>query len=68
MALVRELLRGEYLDKKENVLFIGNPGAGKTYLICALAFSAFAQGWKGRSKREAGPVENRDTWVINTGV
>ena len=26
--LVRELLRGEYLDKKENVLFIGNPGTG----------------------------------------
>ncbi len=43
-ALVRELLRGEYLDKKENVLFIGNPGTGKTHLVCALAFSACAQG------------------------
>ena len=42
--LVRELLRGEYLDKKENVLFIGNPGTGKTHLVCALAFSACAQG------------------------
>jgi len=41
--LVRELLRGEYLDKKENVLFIGNPGTGKTHLVCALAFSVCAQ-------------------------
>jgi len=43
-ALVRELLRGEYLDKRENVLVIGNPGTGKTHLVCALAFSACAQG------------------------
>ena len=42
--LIRELLRGEYLDKKENVLLIGNPGTGKTHLLCALAFSACAQG------------------------
>ena len=39
-ALVRQLLRGEYLDKRENVLLIGNPGTGKTHLVCALAFSA----------------------------
>ena len=37
--LVRELMRGEYLDKRENVLLIGNPGTGKTHLACALAFS-----------------------------
>jgi len=46
--LVRELLRGEYIDKKENVLLIGNPGTGKTHLACALAFSACAQGRKVR--------------------
>ena len=44
--LVRELMRGEYIDKKENVLLIGNPGTGKTHLACALAFSACAQGKK----------------------
>jgi DNA replication protein DnaC len=46
--LVRELMRGEYIDKKENVLLIGNPGTGKTHLACALAFSACAQGKKAR--------------------
>jgi DNA replication protein DnaC len=46
--LVRELMRGEYVDKKENVLFMGNPGTGKTHLACALAFAACAQGKKAR--------------------
>src|SRR5512136_609923 len=42
--LIRELLRGEYLDKRENVLLVRNPGTVKTHLVCALAFSACAQG------------------------
>jgi DNA replication protein DnaC len=42
--LVRELARGEYLDKRENVLLIGNSGTGKTHLACALGFAACAQG------------------------
>jgi DNA replication protein DnaC len=46
--LVRELLGGEYVDKRENVLLIGNPGTGKTHLACAMAFSACAQGKKVR--------------------
>lgn len=35
--LVRELMRGEYIDRRENLLLIGNPGSGKTHLACALA-------------------------------
>jgi DNA replication protein DnaC len=42
--LVRQLLRGEYLDSRENVLFIGNSGTGKTHLATALAFAACQQG------------------------
>ncbi len=31
-ARVRELLRGEYMDERENVLLVGNPGTGKSHL------------------------------------
>jgi DNA replication protein DnaC len=46
--LVRGLMRGEYIDKKENILLIGNSGTGKTHLACALAFAACAMGRKVR--------------------
>ena len=42
--LVRELLRGEYIPKKENLLLVGNPGTGKTHLATALGFAACSQG------------------------
>lgn len=42
--LVRELLRGEYIGKKENILLVGNPGTGKTHLASALGFAACSQG------------------------
>jgi len=34
---VRTLLEGSFLDRKENVLVFGNPGSGKSHLLCALA-------------------------------
>lgn len=30
------LLEGDFLEHKENILIFGNPGSGKTHLICAL--------------------------------
>ena len=35
-AVVRTLLDGSFVDRKENVLVFGNPGAGKSHLLCAL--------------------------------
>jgi len=47
-ALVRELMRGQYIADRENVLIVGNSGTGKTHLATALAFAACAQGRKVR--------------------
>ena len=33
---VRTLLKGSFLDHKENILAFGNPGSGKTHLLCAI--------------------------------
>lgn len=33
---VTTLLDGSFLDRKENVLAFGNPGTGKTHLLCAV--------------------------------
>jgi DNA replication protein DnaC len=43
-SLIRELMAGEYIDKRENILFIGNSGTGKSHLASALGFAACAQG------------------------
>ena len=42
--LFTELMRCAYLDKRENVLLIGNSGTGKTHLATALAAEACARG------------------------
>jgi len=42
--LIRELIRGEYILRKENILLLGNPGTGKTHLATALGFSACQRG------------------------
>lgn len=36
MQKVRILLEGGFLDRRENVLAFGNPGSGKTHLLCAI--------------------------------
>jgi len=42
--LVRQLVSGEYLEARENVLLIGNSGTGKTHLASSLGFAACTLG------------------------
>lgn len=46
--LVRQMLSGDYIDRCENVLLVGNSGTGKTHLACALAHAACSQGCRVR--------------------
>jgi DNA replication protein DnaC len=41
---LKVLLDGSFLDRKENLLLFGNPGAGKSHLLCALAHELITQG------------------------
>lgn len=43
-VLVTELHRGEYIDKRENILIVGSSGTGKTHLATALGIAACGQG------------------------
>ncbi|MCP4749232.1 MAG: ATP-binding protein [Desulfobacteraceae bacterium] len=38
------LKNGSFLDRSENILAFGNPGSGKTHLVCAIAHELIAQG------------------------
>jgi len=41
---LRVLLDGSFLDRKENLLLFGKPGAGKSHLLCAVAHELIGQG------------------------
>ncbi len=49
--LVLELAKGEYLDRRENLLFVGPSGTGKTHLATALGIAACGLGKKVRFYR-----------------
>jgi DNA replication protein DnaC len=38
------LKNGSFLDRSENILAFGNPGSGKTHLVCAIGHELIAQG------------------------
>lgn len=40
---IRQLVTGDYIDKAEPVILVGNPGLGKTHIATALAVSATQQ-------------------------
>ena len=46
--LVLELTRAEYLDRRENVVALGNSGTGKTHLALALGVAACQKGYRVR--------------------
>ncbi|MEX1265085.1 MAG: IS21-like element helper ATPase IstB [Actinomycetota bacterium] len=46
--LIAELARCEFIDRRENVLFVGNPGTGKSHLAIALSAAACAKGYRVR--------------------
>jgi DNA replication protein DnaC len=41
---LKVLLDDSFLDRNENLLLFGNPGAGKSHLLCALAHELLSQG------------------------
>jgi len=41
---VRTLLDGSFLDRRENLLAFGNPGSGKTHLVCAIGLELIQAG------------------------
>ena len=43
---ILELSTGKYIERAENVIFIGQPGTGKTHLSIALGIKALSQGYK----------------------
>jgi DNA replication protein DnaC len=43
-VLVSELLRCEFVERRESVIFLGHPGTGKTHLATALGIAACQQG------------------------
>jgi len=47
-VLISELARCEFIDRRENVLLVGNPGTGKTHLTIALSAAACARGYRVR--------------------
>lgn len=42
---IRILLDGSFLGRRENVLAFGNPGSGKTHLLCALSQELINRGY-----------------------
>jgi DNA replication protein DnaC len=55
-ARVLDLAQGGYLDKRENLILMGNSGTGKTHLATALGLLACQQGRKVRFFTAAGLI------------
>lgn len=69
-TLIRELAQGDYIQKAEPIIFIGEPGSGKSHLACALGYAAAQQGISVRFTTTAQLVnllvEARDSRVLSS--
>ncbi|UCC41579.1 MAG: IS21-like element helper ATPase IstB [Candidatus Aminicenantes bacterium] len=43
---LNQLLQGDFINQKENVLAFGNPGTGKTHLLCGIGQELIFNGYK----------------------
>ena len=43
-----DLSHGEFIERKENILALGNPGTGKTQIALALGLAACQKGFRVR--------------------
>jgi DNA replication protein DnaC len=43
---VNTLLEGSFIDRRENILTFGQPGTGKTHLVCAIGRELINQGYR----------------------
>ena len=55
-SLLSNLAEGSYIENAEPILFLGEPGTGKTHLATALGFAAAQQGRRVRFTTAAGLV------------
>lgn len=57
-GLVLELSRGSYVEKQENIIFIGSYGTGKTHLAISLGITACRDGKRVRFYTAAGLIND----------
>lgn len=55
---ILELAQGGYIEKRESIILLGNPGLGKSHVATGLALSACRQGRKVRFYNAAGLVND----------
>jgi len=53
-ALVLELARGEFIDRRDNIIALGPSGVGKTHIAIGLGLAACQKGYRVRFTTAAG--------------
>ena len=53
---ILKLMKGDYIQKKENIILVGNSGVGKTHIATALGYEACRQGLRVKFYTAAGLI------------